>query len=215
MGTVPSGHPWPASSTVTTTAPALGSTCAHPRWWGLEPDLRAPESQPSGALHALEVIAEAGPVITSATLELLDRADSVTLPDGGLPFALPMDDPTACAPFWVQADPGVSSLQITAAVAAQAHRVGRFDGEVGEHPWTVRATRYCLGEISRIEEAPFAYVLSFVSGFLDAAVDAHPQASEQRARLARFVPADGAIAVQGGAEGETLSAVAVLRAEGR
>ena len=73
-----------------------------------------------------------------------------------------------------------------------------------EHPWTVRATRYCLGEISRIEEVPFAYVLFFALGFLDAAADTHPEAREQRRRLARFVPADGAIAVEGGAEGETL-----------
>ena len=28
--------------------------------WGLEPDLRSPESQPAGALHALEVFAEVG-----------------------------------------------------------------------------------------------------------------------------------------------------------
>jgi hypothetical protein len=27
--------------------------------WGLEPDLRSPESQPAGAMHALEVLAEA------------------------------------------------------------------------------------------------------------------------------------------------------------
>jgi hypothetical protein len=30
--------------------------------WGLEPDLRSPESQPAGALHALEVFAEVGPM---------------------------------------------------------------------------------------------------------------------------------------------------------
>ena len=46
-----------------------------------------------------------------------DWLDGVSLPDGGLPFALPIPDPAACAPFWVSADPGVSSLQITAAVA--------------------------------------------------------------------------------------------------
>lgn len=172
--------------------------------WGIEPDLRAPESQPAGALHALEAIAEAGPTTTPATLGLLDWLDSVTLPDGGLPFALPVADSTACAPFWAQADPRVSSLQITAAVAAQAHRVGRFDAQARTHPWTVRATRYCLDAIARIEEAPFAYVLLFALGFLDAAADTHPRAREQRARLARFVPADGALPVEGGAEGETL-----------
>ena len=34
--------------------------------WGLEPDLRSPESQPAGGLHALEVFAEAGPSTTPA-----------------------------------------------------------------------------------------------------------------------------------------------------
>lgn len=85
--------------------------------WGLEPDLRAPESQPGGALHALEALADAGPVTSPHAVALLDWLDSVTLPDGGLPFALPILDPVACAPFWVQADAAESSLQITAAVA--------------------------------------------------------------------------------------------------
>ncbi|MEU3306545.1 hypothetical protein [Nocardiopsis sp. NPDC006832] len=82
--------------------------------------------------------------------------------------------------------------------------MGRFDAEARTHPWTARATRYCLDAIARIEEAPFAYVLLFALGFLDAAADTHPQAREQRARLARFVPADGALPVEGGTEGETL-----------
>src|SRR5690606_16920125 len=40
--------------------------------WGLEPDLRAPESQPGGALHAFEALAIAGPMISPYTRELLD-----------------------------------------------------------------------------------------------------------------------------------------------
>ena len=35
--------------------------------WGLEPDLRSPESQPAGALHAFEVFAEVGPVDVTAS----------------------------------------------------------------------------------------------------------------------------------------------------
>lgn len=172
--------------------------------WGLEPDLRAPESQPGGALHALEAIADAGPETAEATPGLLDWLNRATLADGGLPFALPIADPTACAPFWVETDFGASSLQITAAIAAEAHRAARFDARIAEHPWLERATRYCFDAIAAIDEAPFAYVLSFALGFLDAAADTRPEASDLLRQLGKFVPADGAVPVAGGSEGETL-----------
>ncbi|MDA3624773.1 hypothetical protein OU415_04935 [Saccharopolyspora sp. WRP15-2] len=171
--------------------------------WGLEPDLRAPESQPGGALHAFEALAdaEAGSPHTTA---LLDWLNAVTLADGGLPFALPISDPAACAPFWVQADPAESSLQITAAVAAQAHRAARWDESIRDHPWLKTAMRYCFDAVRRIDEAPFAYVLSFALQLLDIVSETHPEARELLDHLGRFVPADGAVAVVGGAEGETL-----------
>ncbi|WP_329238727.1 hypothetical protein OG417_36345 [Actinoallomurus sp. NBC_01490] len=171
--------------------------------WGLEPDLRARESQPGGALHALEAIADAAPATSPHAVALLDWLQSVTLPDGGLPFALPLGDPTACAPFWVQANPRESSLQITAAVAAQAHRAARSDENLRDHPWLATATRYCFEAIRAIDEAPFAYVLSFALQFLDVA-DSHPEAHELLEHLAPYVPPDGAVPVAGGAEGETL-----------
>lgn len=172
--------------------------------WGLEPDLRAPESQPGAALHALEAIADAGAISSPQTVALLDWLNAATLPDGGLPFALPIADPTACAPFWVAADSTESSLQITAAVAAQAYRAARFDDALGAHPWLERVTRYCFDAIDRIDEPPFAYVLSFALQFLDIAADTHPEARDRLVRLARFVPADGALPVVGGAPGETI-----------
>lgn len=172
--------------------------------WGLEPDLRAPESQPAAALHALEALADAGPATSPHAAALLDWLNAVTLPDGGLPFALPIRDPVGCAPFWVQADPAVSSLQITAAVATAAYRAARWDESVRNHPWLATATRYCFDAIRRIDEAPFAYVLSFALQFLDIASDTHPEARELLGRLGQFVPRDGALAVVGGAEGETL-----------
>ncbi|MFB7517206.1 hypothetical protein [Streptomyces sp. NPDC056144] len=183
--------------------------------WGLEPDLRAPESQPGGAQHALEALADAGPATSPHTVSLLDWLDSVTLPDGGLPFALPVADPVACAPFWAGADPSESSPQITAAVAAQAYRAARWDAAVRDHPWTAKATRYCFDAIREIDEEPFAYVLSFALQFLDAAADSHPEARELIDHLGRFVPKDGALAVAGGAEGETLHLLAYAPGPGR
>ena len=61
--------------------------------WGLEPDLRSRTSQPGGALHAFEVFADLVPVRTARAAELCDWLASVSLPDRGLPFALPVPGP--------------------------------------------------------------------------------------------------------------------------
>jgi len=172
--------------------------------WGLEPDLRAHESQQGGAQHALEAIADAAPATSPHTVALLDWLRSVTLPDGGLPFALPVSDPIGCAPFWAQADPHESSLQITAAIATQAHRAARSDEHVKNHPWFTTATQYCFQAIQDIDEAPFAYILSFALQFLDIASDSYPESHKLLEHLAQFVPRDGTLPVVGGAEGETL-----------
>jgi hypothetical protein len=56
---------------------------------GLEPDLRAPESQPAAALHAFEVFAEVAPVTAPEAAELCDWLDAIErlageqLEDGG------------------------------------------------------------------------------------------------------------------------------------
>ncbi|WP_153450184.1 hypothetical protein [Streptomyces smaragdinus] len=177
--------------------------------------MRTPESQPAGAMHALEAIADTGPGSAPATVRLFDWLDSVTLPDGGLPFALPVANPAACAPLWIETDSKATSLQITAGVAAHAHRVARFDDRAREHPWLTRVTRYCFEAIDQMDEAPFAYVLSFALRFLDAAADTHPQAADLLRRLGRYVPADAAVPVAGGAEGETLRLLDLAPEPGR
>src|SRR5919109_451474 len=96
---------------------------------GLEPDLRAPESQPAAAFHAFEVLAEVA-TKTPEAAQLCDWLDRNALLDGGLPLAVAVADDTACAPFWANADPEAFSLQITSLVATHAHRVAEHDGAV-------------------------------------------------------------------------------------
>ena len=170
--------------------------------WGLEPDLRAGESQPGGALHALEVFAEAGP--TPRAAQLCDWLATVTLPDGGLPFALPVADIAGCAPFWAQADPTASALQSTAFVAGVAHRVAVRDPAVAAHPWLATATRYCLDAIAALTSAGHAIELCFAVQFLDAIHDTHPDAAGLLTRLGTFIPDDGVVPVTGGAADEAL-----------
>ncbi|WP_327089997.1 hypothetical protein OIE66_05095 [Nonomuraea sp. NBC_01738] len=172
--------------------------------WGLEPDLRSPESQPGAALHAFEVFAEAGKDTSPHAAALCDWLESITLPDGGLPFALPLAYEEGTAPWWRGADPGVSALQITSISAAAAHHVAAHDPAVAAHPWLATATRYTLDALRAMDEPPFAYVLAFAVRFLDAVHDKEPDAPALLAKLAAWVPADGKVAVRGGAEGETL-----------
>lgn len=182
--------------------------------WGLEPDLRAAESQPGGALHAFEVFEDIAPHTSPRAAELCDWLASVTMPDGGLPFALPMRDPSASVPFWVDADPEVPALHSTAFAAGAALRVAAHDPAVAEYPWLDRACRYCFAAVEAIDEAPHAIELAFAVRFLDAAVPRYPQAERLLDRLGRFVPGDGRVPVAGGAEGETMRALDFAPAPG-
>lgn len=166
---------------------------------GLEPDCRSATSQPGGALHAFEVFADVGPVTSPRAAELCDWLASISLPDGGIPFALPMPDPAGSAPFWASADSSVSSLQITAIVAVAAHSVAAHDPAVAAHPWLANATRYCVDEIEKLTEAPHALVLAFAMKLVDRIGD-----TRLVEKLGEFVPADGLVAVGGGIEGETM-----------
>jgi hypothetical protein len=176
--------------------------------WGLEPDLRSPESQPLGAMHALEVLAELathGPSVRP--VEICDWLDSIAFPDGGLPLALPVTDGAGCAPLWLDADHTTPSLQMTTQVAANAHLVGRHDPAVRAHPWLHRATAWCLAAIAAVDSAPLAHELMFAVRFLDAIADIEPQAGPLTDQLGSYIPADGVVPVQGGVEDEALRAL--------
>ena len=175
--------------------------------WGLEPDLRAPESQIGGAYHAFEVFADVAPATTPRALELCDWLASVALPDGGLPFGVPMADPAATAPFWAQADPTASSLQLSAFVTCNAQRVAAHDEAVASHPWLAAATDYCLAALDAIDDTPFAIELAASIRFLDAVHDARPEAAGLLERLGAYIPADGLVPVTQGAEGEAMRAL--------
>jgi hypothetical protein len=170
--------------------------------WGLEPDLRAPESQPGGAFHAFETLADVAPATSPRAVELCDWLASVSLPDGGLPFAFPVSTEAGTAPWWLAADPHVSSLHITAAVAAHAHAVARHDPAVAGHPWLERATRFCLDAAAEPDRPRSTLELLFGLEFLDTLVDDEPAAAPLLERFASSIPASGALHVQGGAEDE-------------
>ncbi len=172
--------------------------------WALEPDLRAPASQPVGALHAFEVFEDIAPRTSPLAAGLCDWLETVSLPDGALPFALPGAESLGTAPFWAAADPAEPSLHITSAIAGIAHRVARHDPAVAGHPWLARASAWCLEQIPNVTADDHALVIRYVLVLLDAMGDDEPRAREHLARVGAFLPADGRLAVAGGAADEAL-----------
>ncbi len=172
--------------------------------WGLEPDLRSSESQPSSALHAFEVFADVAPRTSPDAVALCDWLQSVTLDDGGLPFALPLTDATGSAPHWADAEPYPSSLQITAIVAAKAHQVADHHPAVAAHPWLAGATEYCLRAVNDWEGSIHAIELAFAVQLLDAVHDQHAEAEVLLDKLGRHIPDTGVVPVTGGSEGESM-----------
>jgi hypothetical protein len=171
--------------------------------WALEPDLRSPASQPVGAFHAFELL-EAAPATSPLAAELCDWLASVALADGGVPFALAGADAPGSSPVWTHADPTSSSLHITAAICAGAHRVAAHDPAVAAHPWLQRATDFCWEAIVAIEAPRGAYELRFALQFLDAVADVHAGGRAELERLAAHLPPSWELPVGGGLADEKL-----------
>ncbi len=167
--------------------------------WGhaLEPDQRAPGSQVSAALSALEVLAEPGtaadPAITSLVTETADWLASVALPDGRVPHVLPSGVGYPAAP-WMR-EPSDDGL-LTFAIAAHLWELGV------NHPFLSAATTWCWGQVEG--DVPVGgYTVMFAVHFLDAV----PEPDRAAAAIERLRPAlreDGTIPVDGGEDGEVL-----------
>jgi hypothetical protein len=167
--------------------------------WGLEPDSRAPASQPVAALHAFEVFEEIAPATSPLAAGLLDWLDSIALESGALPFALPGGASAGSAPMWGTADTGSPSLHMTCVVLGIAQRVRRHDPQVAAHPWLHRATEWALGEIAGMRRPGQAIEFRYVLQLLDAT-----DARQELERLGAHIPPDGSMAVTGGRPEEAM-----------
>ena len=167
--------------------------------WGLEPDLRAPASQPVTALHAFEVFEEIAPLTSPMAVGLLDWLDAIALPGGAVPFTLPGAGGAGSAPMWASADTTSPSLHMTAVVLGIAHRVARHDPAVAAHPWLARATDWATTRIAALERPGHAIEFRYVLQLLDAL-----DARDELGRLGAHLPADGTMAVTGGKPEEAM-----------
>ena len=167
--------------------------------WALEPDLRAPASQPVAALHAFEVLEEVAPVTSPLATGLLDWLGAAAQPSGALPFALPGTASAGSAPMWESADTASPSLHMTAVVLGIAHRVARHDPAVAAHPWLRRATGWAMERIAALGGPGHAIEFRYVLALLDAL-----DARDELERLGAYLPADGTMAVTGGKPDEAM-----------
>jgi hypothetical protein len=156
----------------------------------LEPDMRAPASEPASALLALETLVELGvtghPMIDAAAEWIADAASA----DGTLPQMTAASAGYPHAPFIA---PGGPTFLTYALAGALWHTETRSE-------WLDHATDWCWRQLEELEQ-PDAYTVVFALRFLDAAPD------EDRALriiddLRPLLDDDGCLPVSGGVEGE-------------
>jgi hypothetical protein len=170
----------------------------------LEPDVRAPESEPAATLHALEVLAgiEAldDPMVSDAAAWVARIADR----DGGVPFVLPTAAAHPHAPWMVPSDGG---SHLTFAIAGLLWEAGSTE------PWLQRATEWCWAKLERPDELS-AYLVKFSLDFLDHVPD-QVRAGAAIENLRSRIDADGSMPVPGGTENERLTPLTLSQRPGR
>ena len=171
----------------------------------LEPDLPDPGSQPITALAALELLHEIEAPADDPLLAGLGRwLESVTRPDGGLDFVLPCDaDAIPHAPWMAPPDERSSSLHMTAAVTAAAHRAGIAAGP--GRAWLDRASAFVWRRLDDLDPRP-GYEWKYVIDFLDAVAD-RERAEPVLGKVAQTLAGRDSIPGTGGTEGEVITAL--------
>jgi hypothetical protein len=172
----------------------------------LEPDIRAPTSEPSATLHALVVLAGVGALDDPMVGEAAAWVATIAEPDGGVPFSLPEAAAHPHAPFLsLPPTPGGSFLTLALA--------GLLWEACLREPWLERATGWCWARLEEPGDLD-AYWVKCALDFLDR-VPEETRASEALERLRPRLEVDGSIPVRGGAENERLSALTLSDRPGR
>jgi len=116
----------------------------------LEPDKRCPASQPVDVEVALKVLDMiAGFDQTQLIQPACNFLSTISLPGGGVPFALPSVNQYPHAPWWQTPDPAPASLNPTASLTGLLLKHGVT------HPWVQEATAFCWREIAESETREF------------------------------------------------------------
>lgn len=161
----------------------------------LEPDIRAPVSQPVPVEVAFRVLdAIDGFDIASDMVErACDYLTTITTAAGGVPSALPSIREYPHAPWWEVAHDPPASLNPTAALAGLLHKHGKH------HPWLEPATRYCWEAIAASETTEYHDLMPVLT-FLEHVPD-RDRAERELARVAERIRRPGVVTYETDAEG--------------
>jgi hypothetical protein len=146
----------------------------------IEPDMRAPESQPVGVQTVMEILHEIGAHDDPMIRPAVDWLASIARVDGGIPFVLETSAPHA--PWWQFSD--ASSVTQTAANAAALHNLNV------NHPWLEQADEFLFGRIAQLDasrmtdDIGLGYDVLFSVHFLDA----HPDDARATEALTALAP---------------------------
>jgi hypothetical protein len=147
----------------------------------IEPDMRAPSSQPVGVHTVLEIMHEVSVNDDQMIAAAGDWLTTITREDGGIPFVLEDAMAYPHAPWW-QYENESSAIQ-TPINAAAFHRLG------ARHPWLERADEFCFRQIAELDLSGLTtepgYALQFGVAFLNAT----PDAARAEAALDALAPA--------------------------
>lgn len=116
----------------------------------LEPDKRVPASQPQDCEIAFRILDSIGLMRGDYVMPVLDWLESITTPQGGVPFSLPSANDAPHAPWWgvKEANPP-ADLNPTAALAGLVLKHGV------QHAWLGRASDYCFTAIAASKSTHF------------------------------------------------------------
>ena len=160
----------------------------------LEPDCRAPGSQPAAVAMALHIMDETGAWDEDLVRGACDWLAAVAPAEGGAAFVEATLAGWAHAPWWVPEEGHPASLVATGMIAGTLHARGV------SHPWLDGATEVMWNRIAKMDE-PGAYEMFGVLAFLQHVPD-RERAREVFGRVGPLILERNMVALDPEAPGE-------------
>ena len=112
---------------------------------GLEPDIQDPHSQSVPTQFALTLLDQIDRFEPSIVGPACDFLQTVSTPEGGVPWLLPSALAYPRSPWWQTEEPAPASLNPTAEIVGLLHK------HQVDHPWLQPAASYCWSQLQTFE----------------------------------------------------------------
>lgn len=159
----------------------------------LEADSRTPASQPLALEQALSILDTLGCLNDEMTLRACDWLETVSTPQGGVPFSLLSVEGYPHQP-WMGPGDGAAQLNPTASLCALLLKGGV------QHAWVQRASAFCWQAIPSFNSDAFHDLMPVIH-FLIHTPDRRDQAAAELARLRAIVARPGVVTLDPTTEG--------------